>query len=252
MWKENKIIFLGFIFSLVLLITFFALQWFESNLLSLDTKWIAFSGLPILIALLIGGYIKSFKGFGIEVEANLNKPISKNYNLITKLESEEVPKYIKGSIREIQRLSSQQRRKIKRLTFIYGKKDYYGEEAINEYLNHLPNLEYIEITDSKRKFKYLLPIQILKEGGDNLNWETEHRFIKALENRNIPSEYPNLFESKTVKSDEPVFEVYKKLKITYPKTIPIVNTNNEMIGLVDYYKVAIQIADEIVDLKNKS
>ena len=191
MWKEYKILFIGFIASVVLIIIFFILQWHQSNLLGLNAKWLSFSAIPILIALFVGGYIKSFKGFGIEVEANLNKPIVKNYNLITKLKAEEVPRFIKSETQEIRRLSKCQRLKIKRLTFIYGRKGYYNVEAIMDYLKLLQNLEYIEIVDIKRKFKYLLKIDILEKGGDNLYRENIQIFINALADKTIPSVYPD-------------------------------------------------------------
>jgi len=227
------------------------MQHFNSNLLALDAKWLSFSAIPLLIAIFLGGYVKSFKGFGIEVEANLEQPISKNYNIITTLEPKDVPKYVKGRISELDKLTQSQLLKIKRLTFIYGKRNYYGEEAIREYVRKLPNLEFIEIIDDKRRFQFLLSAQILRQDGDNMYYENIQSFISALESKSIPLMYPNMYESKYIKSDEAIIDVYKKLKVSYLKTIPIVNKNNEMIGLVDYYSVAIQIADEIVDVKNK-
>lgn len=55
--------------SLLLLGIFLAFQFFDSKMLNLETRWLLASGIPILIALFVGGYIKSFKGFGVELEA---------------------------------------------------------------------------------------------------------------------------------------------------------------------------------------
>ncbi|MGX5688504.1 hypothetical protein [Arcticibacter tournemirensis] len=40
--------------------------------MDLEAKWMLIAGAPILFALFVGGYIKNVKGFGLELEAELN------------------------------------------------------------------------------------------------------------------------------------------------------------------------------------
>ncbi len=56
------------VLSFILLLFFMLLKSYDTRMLALETKWILISALPVFIALLIGGYIKSFKGFGVEIE----------------------------------------------------------------------------------------------------------------------------------------------------------------------------------------
>lgn len=74
-WSHHTALALGAGISLALLITFLLFQYNQSEVLKLESRWLLVSGVPLLAALLIGGYIKSFKGFGVELEASLNKPV---------------------------------------------------------------------------------------------------------------------------------------------------------------------------------
>ncbi|MBD0404492.1 pYEATS domain-containing protein [Flammeovirga sp. EKP202] len=49
------------------------MQLFESSILKLETRWIAVSVLPILLSLIYSGKLKSFKGFGLELEVEPSK-----------------------------------------------------------------------------------------------------------------------------------------------------------------------------------
>ena len=69
--------------SILLLSLFFILQIFAPNILKIDTKWLIVAGCPLLFALIGGGYIKTFKGFGIELETQLKTSIAESELLAT-------------------------------------------------------------------------------------------------------------------------------------------------------------------------
>jgi hypothetical protein len=76
LWKRHKIIISGIASSIIFLTLFLLLQYYIPSLMWLGTQWLVVAGVPVLIALFIGGYIKSFKGFGIELEAKLKSTIA--------------------------------------------------------------------------------------------------------------------------------------------------------------------------------
>jgi hypothetical protein len=73
---RHQLLIISLAVSIIILSIFFVFQYYQLKVLLLDVKWIILSGTPILIGLFIGGYIKSFKGFGLELESNLTAPIS--------------------------------------------------------------------------------------------------------------------------------------------------------------------------------
>ena len=75
-WKEHTVMSVGAIVSLLMLSAFFFFQYQQASILKLASRWLIASGVPLLAALFVGGYIKSFKGFGVELEASLHKPVS--------------------------------------------------------------------------------------------------------------------------------------------------------------------------------
>jgi len=72
--KRHPAIVLGAIISIVLFIALVLFQHYNLDVLKLESRWLLVSGVPILIALFVGGYIKKFKGFGIELEAPEKTP----------------------------------------------------------------------------------------------------------------------------------------------------------------------------------
>ncbi|ODB92812.1 hypothetical protein A3197_20795 [Candidatus Thiodiazotropha endoloripes] len=66
-WSHHTALVIGAIVSIVLLATFLLFQYNESNVLKLESRWLLVAGVPLLAALIVGGYIKSFKGFGVEL-----------------------------------------------------------------------------------------------------------------------------------------------------------------------------------------
>ena len=63
----------GIILSICLLIIFFVLQYFNSNLLRLENRWIVVALLPIILSLLYTGKINKVKFFDFEIEVVTSK-----------------------------------------------------------------------------------------------------------------------------------------------------------------------------------
>ena len=110
-WSQHTALAIGAICSIGLLGTFFWFQHDSSKILNLESRWLITAGVPLLAALIVGGYIKSFKGFGVELEASLNKPVT-NIELTATEAMEQVEGDEKRSIGYLDRLREQQKRKM--------------------------------------------------------------------------------------------------------------------------------------------
>ncbi len=75
MFKKYEPIIYGLVISLVILLILLLLQHYSASLLNLETRWLVVAGVPIIIALIIGGYIYKFKGFGIELEPGYSRQL---------------------------------------------------------------------------------------------------------------------------------------------------------------------------------
>ncbi|MFY0483355.1 hypothetical protein ACI6PS_12195 [Flavobacterium sp. PLA-1-15] len=120
LFNKHKILVIFSSISFLLLITFITFQYFQFSGLDLDVKWLIVSGIPILIGLLIGEYIKSFKGFGIEIESSLKAELpSKLISPISEESIVDVNSLDKRSLEYLQNLSFEEIQKISRLRFVF-------------------------------------------------------------------------------------------------------------------------------------
>ena len=124
--KEHMLVVVSGLLSIGLFGLFISLHIKNSKFLTIDSKWLLISGLPILIALIVGGYIHKFKGFGIELETSLKNPIGQ-VNLIATDVLESISGRDKGSISSVEKLPSSELIKYHRLSFVNGKRNYYDE-----------------------------------------------------------------------------------------------------------------------------
>lgn len=254
--RRHRMLLISFLFSLILLLIFLIFQQNELKALSLHTKWILLSGVPILVALFIGGYIKSFKGFGLELESNLNKPIS--LSVVSKIELTKTPGMTKESLILLYQLSDSDKNNINLIRFINGKKDYYDIFAIEEHFRILKSLIFIEIINEKSEFLYLLPASKLKALYNNvppnpeIDREKAKDFIKAIETENIEGYFPDVVKDYILTTDNTI-EAYRRIKNSnqsqylFPSKnlLPIVNEQKKMIGTVDLQKLESKIAEEV-------
>jgi len=236
--------------SIILFITFLVFQYRESTLLKLESKWLIVAGIPILIGLIIGSYIKSFKGFGIELESLLELSIGK-INLLASDAVDVLDGDEKRTYSYLQRLSDVERRRIQRLTFTVNRPNYYRVGAVYEYLERLRNLRYFEVQDSNKKFQALIPIKYFKSHGNieqNKIWE----FIQALESNNLSGLLGNNIITDSVSENDPLLDVLKKVRNNSFRVLPVVSSSRTFIGVVTDRLIEKRIADEVITMQNKA
>lgn len=248
--NEHSILLIGIIISLLFLIFFFILQGYNSSLLKLDIKWLVLCSLPMLIALFVGGYIKSFKGFGLELEARLKNPITtielKTTDAITLILGDE-----KQGYPFLNELTLIQIKSFSRLVFTFGKKDYYNPRAIKEYLERLTNLKYFEVKKNSGEFICLLPVTVFGPK-ERYNIEIINLFIEALENENILSIFSKEVITLFVKNDSDLLDVLIVLKKEKKNIIVVVSSEKHFIGTVNLHDIEKRITEEVLEAhKNK-
>lgn len=256
-FKEHSILIIGIILSVLLLVFFVVLQSRDSSILKLDSRWILISGVPILIGLIVGGYIKSFKGFGIELEARLNDPITaielKATSAIMELPGDE-----KKSSEYIQNLSTAQLRNTKRLGFILGRRGYYTPQVVAVYLKKLTNLEYLEVKKRSGEFVCLIPVNVLKDPDECFDFALNdhvhaqiNKFIRSLERENILQQYSDVCINLIVEKDESLIEVLAKMRSSNKRVAVILDERDWFLGAIVSEDIERRIADNVLYSRKK-
>lgn len=229
------------------LLFFFALsQWLEWPFLGLDLKWMIVAGIPILIGLFAGGYIKNLKGFGLELEASLKKPM--DLSRLTAVKPEVVPQEQKRGLDMLFQKPLSERLLPRRLTFRLGSNVQYVPDVIAEYLQQLPNVEFIECADQQGRFQELFPAALfesIREDGRK-EWKDLEKLASALNANAIQEYFPSEAEGQHVPPDLPVIELYKKLKASRYGWLPVVGEDGLMRGVLRRETVTEKIAEQVL------
>lgn len=254
----NKIFITG-LTSAGLLISFFILQYLQSDLLNLDVKWIVVSAIPVIIGLILSGIVKSVKGFGVELEMNLSEKVE--LELIGKVECLPTTELTKQSIDHLHEMHRTEKMSIERLQLISGKRDYYDSYAIGEYIGQLVHLKYIEIIDYNGRFQALLKVNQFRHKSRNENIqmgfdanESEiKQLIKSLEVENHMSVYRKEVITESILKDDSLVTAYKKFqnaRLTIEsfgdQQLPVLDSNNRMVGITSRVKLVDKIAQQVI------
>ena len=244
------------IFSLVsvfLLIIFLTFQYFQFSGLQLDIKWLIVSGIPILIGLIVGEYIKSFKGFGIEIEASLKAEVPTS--LISSISDDsivDVNGLNKDSLQSLLNLGEDERRNISRLRFVSDRRGYYDYYVVGEYIRRLDRLKYVEVVNRQGEFLFLVPISHFRINYDVLPSKVEN-FINQIEKGTLNSKFPGAITA-FVNHDDSLLEAYqkllsktKKIEAVGDKKLPVLDSQKHLIGLLSKVKVEEFISKEVLE-----
>jgi CBS domain-containing protein len=241
--RRHSLLLLSFLVSIFVLVFLFYLQHLGARILSLETRWLLVASVPLLVGLLAGGYIKKFKGFGIELEALLRNPIA-TVGLIATDALEGLPGTEKGTQEQLSKLPRERHAEIKRLSFIAGKTGYYSAGAIRSYLRRLPNLEYFEVRNSEGVFFHLIPTRIFRDG-PRTRQELE-RFIRAIEGNTIGEVFSEHAISESVREDESLVNVVPKVRRSRFGILPVVSQSGRLMGIVNTRLIEVRITDEVL------
>ena len=248
MKKRNVIVIISSFISVCILIVFIFVQFQNPKILNLDVKWIFVSGVPVLLGLILSGIIKSFKGFGIELEINLSDKIE--VALLGKVECFFSTTITKDTLEVLTNLTQDQLDKIERLQFITGRNGYYDYYAVNMYINRLRFLKYIEVVDEDGKFQALLFSRIFKVNRNEESIQNSLiKLIKSLENATVSDDFRNAITD-TILFNDSIIDAFKKFQKsrtiptnTNEQILPVLNSNGKMIGVTNRFKLTERIAE---------
>ena len=234
----------GIVVSAILLIVFLLLQEFHATILSLDVKWLVVAAIPLIIALLRSNIIRSFKGFGIELETRLQEPIGA-IALSAVDAVVELPGDYKETLGYIMRLSPEERASLQRLTFNEGRRNYYQPEVVREYLNLLPNLKYFEVADSKGKFVALVPVELFKLK-EETNFGRIEDFIYTMVEKEHGAFFSNAIITETIRETENLLKALPVVRRSKYGLLPVVNRKGGFLGVITAAMIESKIADEVL------
>jgi hypothetical protein len=147
--EPHKTLYECFLLSILILIIILILNHNYPIFLEINYQWIIVSGSPLIIGLIAGGYIKSIKGFGFELDAKISHPV-KSLNLPVLVALDHKDKMIKKeSVGKLNQFSNDFLKSINIIKVTEKKHGYYDYHALQEYFNRLNNLEYICVFNKK-------------------------------------------------------------------------------------------------------
>jgi hypothetical protein len=229
MKKENKVLLIGCVISLIIIIILFIIRAYKEEWLDINIQWIGVAILPLLLALIVGKYIKKFTGFGVELELASEEPLSTNTEVVEFIE------YVfpeeKNSQRYLKTLPPDKKSKTNVLRFRINKKNFYDSHIVTDYIRNLRNLKFFEVVDVRGKYKSLSRIDRDALLNQSENFFSVQTFIKAIEEnriKNIELETTSEF----IYLSGTAVEVYKKIKATGKSFIAVVDKENNLIGVV--------------------
>jgi len=233
--------------SLLLLTVFIRIKAKKPDWLELDAKWLAISTLPILVGLFSGGYITSFKGLGIEIEAALQEPVKDRISLkATQAKAAESLSsssgHTKGTITHLQQLSDDEKKSIQRLTF-KNKYLWYSASAVKTYIKLLPKAQIIEIVDDNLRFLGAIRTRDIKG--------LEKLFVDAVKAGNIKEKFIQVYVTKYIDSDISAIQALKIIKDNKLSFLPMLNRDSTLKGVVTRRALEHRIAEDVLAASNK-
>jgi hypothetical protein len=250
---KTRIIWLvsGIAISVALIVVFFLLHNANCDFLDLDTKWLIVAGVPILIALVGGGFIRSFKGFGIELETLLKDPVGEVS--LTATATDALDEYLgddKGYVDYLDQLTANQKARIQRLGFVSERRGYYGWKAVEEYLLKLPSLSHFEVKTFDSRFICLIPTRIVLTSGKP-NEEKIGHFLKSLEDGKVREKYHVDAISASVTTNRSLVDILEEVRATREGFLPVVSKKGVLVGIVTTRAIEKRIADEVLAARGR-
>jgi len=250
LWTQHTALAIGTVTSIVFLVTFLVFQYNQSEVLKLESRWLLVAGVPLLAALIVGGYIKSFKGFGVELEASLSKTVT-NIDLAATEAMEEVSGDEKRSITYLHRLNAREKRQISRLVLIQGRQDYYRPYALGKYLHELRGLKYFEIRKEDGKFVALIPVSEFRSDRE-INDNLLGKLIHVLEQSQVLQSYSRLVITSHITEETGLIESLKIMRKQKIQQLVVLDENGVFLGVLLSKAVEKRIIDDVLVAKENA
>ncbi len=238
--------------SVLLLIGFGILKEIDAKFLNLSSQWIFISILPVLVSLFVGGYISKFKGFGVELESALNASVSASIELKATDAISDIPGDEKQSLEYLHNLPKDKALSIRWLVFESGRKGYYTPYGIKEYLEKLPNIEFLEVRTKEGSFVCYLPIDAFKLQGsssERFDMNQLEKFVRAIDIEDVKGQFLGVAISLTVKSSNSLVEVLRSMRDENVDMAAVASDSGRYLGVLFSRDVEKKVADAVLTSK---
>jgi hypothetical protein len=248
--SKKKVLIIGSVISIIFISLFGYLQILDSKFLKLPPHWIAIAILPVLISLFVGGFITRFKGFGVELEAALQAPVT-SQNLIVADSVADIPGDEKGSLLYLSKLPDEKKHAIRRLLFRSGRQNYYTPNGIVNYIQQLPNLEYFDIRKESGEFICFLPVSSFRNQPFPpqpvpLNHDNIELLANAIQNDDVPVSFKESAITLKVSNDQSLVNVLKIMRIENVELAAAISTDGMYSGVIFATDIERQIANSVL------
>lgn len=240
-----KLIVQTIVFSLLFFLVLYAVSSdrFFGNRLGFDLEPLHFviALIPFIILLILSGKLKEIRGpggIGFSMRDEVQKPVSP--------ELIEMPLEVDPAIVQQKRGIEELRNRIAQnppttLSFEVGKKNYYGQWAIEEYVRELerhPNFRFILFTDAHGKFKGCMKVsdyKTLLQTGD---------IVQKLENGQIlkaPRVIKNLIRITSTNK-----QALNEMERANLNMLPVIDSEEKFVGVVTQEEIVRKILTRVL------
>lgn len=220
----------------------------NASFLSLEAKWLAVAGIPILIGLFAGGFITKFKGLGIELESTLQQSVDEGYVLEApevSLQASDIAAeaevVAKGSLEQLDKLSPEKKNKVKRLSFITQR--HYYSNVIEDYIRAFPDLQFLEVRNRTGALSCILPVKAI-------NTENMDSFVDSLERATVQQDFRAAVIKHPVLSQDSFLVAIDKLRISGLDSLPVLE-QSEVVGVLDRSSAFDRLASTLAETRLK-
>jgi len=212
--------------------------------LDLDLIWLIVAGIPLSLALILGGYLRRSPALGIKLETSLQAPLGR-VGMISEEGLDELPAGQKESSEYLRNLQENRKREIQRICLNTGRSDYYRAEVIREYLEKLPNLRFIEVLDLSGRFQCLLPAKVFGYKG-HFDPEAIDRLLLGLEQQKVKDLFPYDAISRSVREDESLLESLARFRSSDITFLPLLSRAGQFLGIIERETLERRVLDQVV------
>jgi len=230
--------------TLILIEVFLYLKHLNAPDADLDLVWLIVAGIPLSLALILGGYLRKSQALGIKLETSLQSPVGR-IGMISGEGIDELPASQKESSDYLRNLQENRKKEIQRICLSTGKPGFYRAETIREYLEKLPNLKFIEVQESSGKFQCLLPAKVFGYKS-HFDSETIERLLLGLEQQKVKDLFPYDAVSKSIREDESLLESLEEFKSSDFSFLPLLSKAGQFLGIVERETLERRVLDQLV------
>ncbi len=124
------------------------------------------------------------------------------------------------------------------------KKNYYAPWAIDQYLKELP-IKYIEIVSENGEFVCVLDADEFRNNNENIE-----KMVSGINQDKIKTNLKGLIISDAIKENSRQYDVYIKLKKSTSDFLPVLDTNNKLVGILTKSALQEQMLDDVMGKLN--